>query len=83
MIAAGGRHHTAVGNRPGQQVGERAARLERPGMLQAFELQRERPGFAAEIPEVDMEGRRMADMRPDQPFGFRDAIRCDRGVQWH
>ena len=83
MIAAGCRDHAARRNRPCQQVRERAARLERPRMLQAFKLQRHRSRLAAEIREVDMNNRRMADVRPDQPLGFGDALRRDRVVQRH
>jgi hypothetical protein len=66
MIAAGRRDHAAGRNRLCQQVRERAARLERSGMLQALELQRERPRRGAEIRKIDMEDRRVADVRPDQ-----------------
>jgi hypothetical protein len=83
VIAAGRRNHAACRNRSRQQVGEGAARLERARMLQAFEFQRHRPRREAEILHVDLDDRRIADMRPDQALGFGDALRRDRSVKRH
>ena len=52
-------------------------------MLQEFELQRHRFRREAEIPEINAEQWRVADMRPDQTLGFGDAVRCDQRVQLH
>jgi hypothetical protein len=83
VIAAGRSDHTTGWNRLRQQVRERAARLERTGVLQAFEFQRQRSRPGAEIRQVDMEDWRMADVRSDQPLGFGNAVRRDRFVQRH
>ena len=71
VIPAGSRDHARRRHLAHQQVGECAARFERSGMLQKFELE-DQGAAEAEIRAVDLENRRAADVGPDQPLG-----RCD------
>ena len=77
MVAArggddAGRRHCAA-----QQIGEGAARLERTGVLQEFELEEEGAGLEAEIGAGESDDRGAADVRPDQPLGCGDPITGD------
>jgi len=76
VVAAGRRDNSGLRRLSREQVGEGAARLERSGVLQEFELQDERlaPGFAteAEIAGRDPNDRRVPDIGPDQPLGRGD-----------
>jgi hypothetical protein len=79
VIAAGSGGNPGRRRPAGQQVGEGAARLERSGMLQEFELQRERLAFEAEIGGGDADDRRVPDIGPDQPLGGGDVLAVDHG----
>jgi hypothetical protein len=77
MIPAGCRHDPGPGQRPRQQVRKRAARLERSGVLMQFQLEPDAIDCQAEIAAGRVDNRRLSDVRPNQPFGFRDLFGCD------
>ena len=81
VIPAGSGSNPSRWRRAGQEVGEGAARLERAGMLQEFELQRDRLAVEAEIGGSDADDRRVPDIRPDQPLGGGDVLAVDRRGQ--
>ena len=72
MVAAGGRDDPRFRRAPRQQIGKGAARLERAGVLQEFELQHKRLAGDAEIAGIDPDDRRVPDVGADQPLGRRD-----------
>jgi hypothetical protein len=72
MVAAGGRDHAGRGDGTLQQVGERAARLERAGMLEQLQLEGEGRRGEAELGGVGAQQRGVADVRADQAFGGGD-----------
>src|SRR5437016_4628957 len=78
MIASRSRDDARPRNLSREQVGERAARLERSRMLQLLELQRERKRVEPELGGVDLDERGAADVRPDQGFDRGDAVPADR-----
>jgi hypothetical protein len=83
MIAAGGRDHAGRGYLAQQQVGERAARLERAGMLQHFQLEGHWRRRQAEIGEIGLEQRCAADIWADHGFGRRNALARDLRCRCH
>jgi hypothetical protein len=72
VIAARRRDNTGGRRAPRQQAGESAARLERAGVLQEFELQDKRLAGDAEIAGIDPDNRRTPDVGADQPLGRGD-----------
>ena len=56
-----------------EQVGERPSSLERPGVLQELELQREGKGRKPEVDPAHLEDRRHSDIRPDDRLNLFDA----------
>jgi hypothetical protein len=68
VIAARRCDNTGGGRAPRQQAGEGAARLERAGVLQEFELERKRFGGDAEIAGIDPDDRCTPDVGADQPL---------------
>jgi hypothetical protein len=80
VVAARGRDDARWWHRSGQQVGEGAARLERSGMLQEFQLELGRAGRQAKVREVDVEGWGVTDVRADQALDCGDALAGDRAA---
>jgi len=78
VIAAGRRDHAGLRHLAQQQIGEGAARLERAGMLQLFQLQGDRAPSETEIAAGDLDYRRAPDIGPDQPLGSFDVLATDR-----
>ena len=60
-----------------QKIGEGAARLERSGVLQQFELQPEPRGLEAEFGGIDFNYGGAPDVRADQSFGCANAVGID------
>ena len=75
MVAAGRRDHAGLRHVAGQQIGERAARLERAGMLKKLELERQRMAGKAELGAIDLHHRRPPDKGPDEPLALSDHFR--------
>jgi hypothetical protein len=83
MIAAGSGHHTRLADFARQQVGERTTHLERPGVLQAFEFQLQRPRRQTELGGINDDGRGVPDIGPDQRLVARNRIAGDGGGSQH
>jgi hypothetical protein len=83
MIAAGGRDHAGRGYLAQQQIGKGAARLERAGMLQQFQLESDRQRRQAEIGEIGGKQRCAADIGADHGFGRRNALARDLRCRCH
>jgi len=81
MIAAGGRHHSCVGYFAKEQIGERATRLERAGVLEKLQFQAEGGGIQAEIGGIDLNDRCFPDMIPDELVGTCDSLSVDDGIE--
>src|SRR5258706_11021460 len=64
---------------PQQQVGERAARLERARLLQQLELEQQRDVAKAEVATGDLDDRRAPDVGTDHRLGGRDLVSTDVG----
>ena len=69
VVAAGGRHDALRAGIPGQHVRERATGLERPSVLQLFELEHQPPRRQAELGPVELDHRGAPYVRPDQRLG--------------
>ena len=80
VVAARGRDDAGRRDLAQQQVGERAARLEGPGVLERLELERQRKRREPEVRAARLDGRRPADVRPDDVVGGRMAARSIRLV---
>ena len=77
MIPAGRRDYPGLGDGARQKIVERAARLERPGVLEKLQLQRE--GMTdAECPGSDLHHGRLADVRPYALMRRLDVGGCHR-----
>ncbi len=76
VIAARSRRHASSGDVLAQERVEGAARLEGAGMLQEFELQRDRP-VMTEIPPGQIHDRGAADVIADTRMGGADIIGAD------
>jgi hypothetical protein len=74
MIAARGRHDAGRRHLAQQQVGERAARLERAGVLQVLQLAHQRERGQAEVGAADLERGRAADVRQDRRVRALDLL---------
>jgi hypothetical protein len=83
VIAAGGRDDTGRGDIAHEQVGEGAARLERAGVLDELELAAQAQSAQSEIGAVDLDDRRPANVRPDEPFGRCDPVAVDGVADIH
>src|SRR5207244_14631 len=74
------RAHASPRHLSREQVGKRAARLERAGVLQELGLEVERTDRQAEVLGVDVATRRAAHVRPDQPlytrYLFASEVHC-------
>ena len=78
VVTAGGGRHADRGQRAQEQIGERAPRLERSGVLQELELERERKGRKPEVRAAEGERRRDAHVRRDDGAHRLDALLVDR-----
>ena len=78
VVAAGGRDDAGGRRLSQQQIGEGAARLERAGVLEELELQRERDRADAELVAADRDHRRPPDVRLDQRVRGRDRVAIER-----
>jgi hypothetical protein len=74
MIPARCGHYPGPRNFSGQQVGERTARLERPGMLKKLKLEAEARGSQTEIRRIDLYDRSPPNVGSDQPLGLGDMV---------
>jgi hypothetical protein len=83
VIAAGSRHHAGRRRFAQQQIGERAAGLERAGMLQHFKLEGHLPRRQAEVGHIRLDQRRSPDKAPDCGLGYGNAFARDRGELSH
>jgi len=59
----------------GQEIGERAARLERAGMLKQLKLDREGMPGQAELGAIDLDHRRPPDEGPNESLALGDPFR--------
>ena len=75
VVAARRRHHAGRRDLAQQQVGERAAGLERPGVLQLLQLEQQRPGRQPEVGQVHADHRGPPDVRRDQRVDLPYRIR--------
>jgi ribosomal protein S18 acetylase RimI-like enzyme len=77
MVTAGGGGYAAAGNVAHEQIRKRASRLERPRVLQEFELEAQSNGTKAEIRSIRLYDRRSPDIRPDKPFRDCNILRLN------
>src|SRR5712691_9329563 len=78
MVAAGSGDDARLRNFSREQIGKRAARLERSRVLQLFELQGDRERVEAEIGGIELDQGRAADERPNERLDLGDACAADR-----
>ena len=85
MIPARCGHYPGPRNFSGQQVGERTARLERPGMLKKLKFEAEVGGSQTEVRRIDLYHRSPPNVWSDQPLclGDRASINDVVGLDVH
>src|ERR1700730_10689171 len=74
MIPARCGHYPGPRNFSSQQVGERTARLERPGMLKKLKFEAEARGSQTEIRRIDLYDRSPPNVGSDQPLRPGDIV---------
>ena len=79
MVTARGGDDAGLWWVAGEKIGERAARLERPGVLQVFELQRQRERRQSEVGAGDGDDRCASDVWCDDRMNAFDLGACDSG----
>jgi hypothetical protein len=77
VIAPGRRNDASQRHLAGEQVGERAAGLERSRVLQKLELQRQAVRRQAELGAIDFDHRRSPGVGKDQRPALCDRFRSD------
>jgi hypothetical protein len=77
MIPARCGHCPGPRNFSAQQVGERTARLERPGMLKKLKFEAEARGSQTEIRRIDLYDRSSPNVGADQPLCLGDIVSID------
>ena len=77
VVAAGGRHHAGGRDGAGQEIGEGPASLERAGVLEQLQLERERKGNQPEVGAGRGQGRRQPDVGPDDRVRLLDGGAID------
>src|SRR5690348_5245860 len=74
MIATRRRNHARRRHCARQHIRERAARLERSGVLQQLEFENDPDRLETEVRAVDFDDRSAPDMWPDNALGFLDSL---------
>jgi hypothetical protein len=74
VIAARRGDHTGFLDVSSQQVGERAPRLERAGVLLQLQFEAQASRFDPEIRAIDFDDRCPPDPRPDQVLGLGNVV---------
>jgi len=74
VVAAGSSDYARLRHLAREQIGERAAHLERAGVLQQLELEAELRHTQAEVARRHLDDRRAPDIRADQRVDARDFI---------
>jgi hypothetical protein len=74
VISARCGHYAGLRHLAAKQICERPPRLERSGVLQELELEEHALGLELKIRSRNFQGRRAADMRPDQALRVADRL---------